>query len=83
MSDERQRVRRPSWYRRGYVESFAPREPPGNGLSDDSPIQIRDYDFNESYAEGYATLEVEVVLETTVDEDRDVSYPVVLGARAA
>lgn len=53
------------------------------GLSEDSPIHIRDYDFNESYAEGYATLDVEVVLETTVDGDRDVSSPVILGARAA
>ncbi len=51
------------------------------GLPDDSPITIHDYEYNETYAEGHARVELEFVLETTVDERREVGEPAVLGAR--
>ena len=51
------------------------------GLQDESPIVIHDLDFNESYAEGQACLELEVILETTVDEARKISETAFIGAR--
>lgn len=51
------------------------------GLQDESPIEIHDLDFNESYAEGQACLELEVILETTVDEARKISETSFIGAR--
>lgn len=51
------------------------------GLSDDSPITIHDYEYNESYAEGQAYLEVGVVLETAVDAARNVEDPTVVSVR--
>jgi hypothetical protein len=53
------------------------------GLPDDSPITIHDYEYNETYAEGQARVELEFVLETTVGERREVGEPTVLGARPA
>jgi len=51
------------------------------GLPDDSPITIHDYDYNESYAEGQAYLQVGVVLETAVDTSRNVEDPIVVSVR--
>jgi hypothetical protein len=53
------------------------------GLADDSPIEIHDWDYNDHYAEGEARLRLEVVLETAVDDKRNVASPVMLGARPA
>lgn len=56
--------------------------PDAYALPDDSLIRIHDYDFNESYAEGQADLQIEVILETTVDSDRNVTPPSFVGARS-
>ncbi len=53
------------------------------GLPDNSPIVIHDYEFNESYAEGQVVLYLEVILETTVNDNRDVSAPAFVSARVA
>jgi hypothetical protein len=50
-------------------------------LPDNSPIRIHDYDYNESYAEGQAHLQLVVELETAVDVDRNVEDPAVVGVR--
>lgn len=50
-------------------------------LDDDSPIVIHDWDYNDHYAEGEAYLQLDVVLETTVDDARNVSAPIFVGAR--
>jgi hypothetical protein len=56
-------------------------EPDAYALDDDSPIVIHDWDYNDHYAEGEAELRLEVILETAVDDDRNVAAAAVIGAR--